>query len=68
MWDVGGLEVHGICNRRLVYSEVVEVQSNYKKSYLWWFENIALGDSTGSNLIQKYLLLFEGRVERDGAI
>ena len=32
---VGGLEVHGICNCRLMYREVVEARSGYKKSYLW---------------------------------
>ena len=35
-WGVGGLQVHGIRSRRLVYKEVVEVRSNYKKSYFWW--------------------------------
>ena len=34
MRDVGGLEVHGIYNRRLVYCEVVVGRSDYKKSYL----------------------------------
>ena len=33
---VGGVQVHGICSRRLVYKEVVEVQSDHKKSYFWW--------------------------------
>ena len=36
MWGVGGLQVHGICSRRLVYKEVVEVRSDYKKFYFWW--------------------------------
>ena len=31
----GGLQVYGICSRRLVYSETVEAQSNYNKPYLW---------------------------------
>ena len=31
MLGVGGLRVHGICSRRLVYQEVVEAPSNYKK-------------------------------------
>ena len=31
----GGLQVYGIYSRRMVYREVVEVRSNYKKSYLW---------------------------------
>ena len=53
MWGVGGLQVYGIGSRRLVYSEVVEGQSNYKKSYLWWFRILACGDSTGSDRIEK---------------
>ena len=36
MWGVGGLQVHGIRSCRLVYKEVVEVRSNYNKSYFWW--------------------------------
>ena len=36
MWGVGGLQVHWICGRWLVYKEVVEVRSNYKKSYFRW--------------------------------
>ena len=35
MWDVSGMQVHGIRGRRLVYKEVVEALSNYKKSYFW---------------------------------
>ena len=31
----GGLQVHGIGSRRLMYKEVVEVGSNYKNSYFW---------------------------------
>ena len=31
---VDGLQMHEIDSRRLVYKEVVEVRSNYKKSYL----------------------------------
>ena len=53
MWSVGGLQVYGICNCRVVYSELVEVWSNYKKSYLWWFRNPACGYSTGSKQIEK---------------
>ena len=34
MWGVRGLQVYGIYNRRLVYREVVETQSDYKKSQL----------------------------------
>ena len=37
MLGVGGLQVHGICSWRLVYKEVVEVWSSYKKSYFWWW-------------------------------
>ena len=36
MWGVCELQAHGICNRTLVYKEVVEVQSDYKKSHFWW--------------------------------
>ena len=32
---VGGLQVHAIRSRRLVYKEVVEALSNYKKSNFW---------------------------------
>ena len=53
MWRLGGLQVYGICSHRLVFSEVVEAWSNYKKFYLWWFRNPACGDSAGSNRIQK---------------
>ena len=28
MWGLGGLEVFGICSRRLVYHEVTEARSN----------------------------------------
>ena len=41
--------MYGICSCREVYSEVVKAQSNYKKSYLWWFRNLACGDSNESN-------------------
>ena len=58
------LRVHGIGNLKLVYKEVVEVRSNYKKSYFWWFGNPTCGGSAGRNQIEKdivYLLnLFEG--------
>ena len=61
---MGEIKVYGIGSRRLVYKEVVEVQSNYKKSYFWWFENPTCGDSAGRNQIEKdmmYLLdLFKG--------
>ena len=32
---VGGLPVHGTHSHNLVHKEVVEVRSNYKKSYFW---------------------------------
>ena len=35
MSDLGELVGHGICNCRLVYREVVEARSDYKKSYFW---------------------------------
>ena len=44
---------HGICGRMLVYKEVVEALSNYKKYYFWWYGNLACGDATGSNQIEK---------------
>ena len=31
--EMGGLQARGIGSRRLVYEKVVEVRSNYKKSY-----------------------------------
>ena len=40
------------CVVGLAYNEEVEAQSNYKKSYLWWFGNPA-SDSNGSNRIEK---------------
>ena len=53
MWGVGRLQVHGIRSRRLVYKEVVQARSNYKKSYFLLFGNPVCGDSTGSNRIEK---------------
>ena len=50
------LEAHEISNRRVFYSEVVEVRSDYKKPYLWWFQNIVCGDSTGNNRTEKDLV------------
>ena len=47
------MQVHGIHGCRLVYQEVVEALSNYKKSYFWWYVNPACGDSTGSKWIEK---------------
>ena len=37
----------------LVYREVVETLSNYKKSYFWRYRNPTCGDSTESNQIEK---------------
>ena len=67
---MGGLQVHGIRSCWLVYKEVVEVRSNYEKSYFWWFGNPACGDSAGSNQIEKdkvvYLLdLLEGMGKKE---
>ena len=50
---VGGLQVHGIFNCKLVYREVVEALSNYKKSYLWLFRIIACDDPTGVTRLKK---------------
>ena len=67
MGDVGGLQVHGIWSCGLVHKKVVEALSNYKRSYFWWFGNLACGDLNESNRTEKdqgrvYLLgLFEGR-------
>ena len=36
--------MHGTGGHRLTYKEVVEVGSNFKNSYFWWFGS----DSTGS--------------------
>ena len=49
MHGVGVLQVHEIGSRRFLYKKVVEVQSNYKKSYFWWFGNLACGELTGSS-------------------
>ena len=70
---VDELQLHGIGSHRLVYKEVVEVRSNYKKSYFWWFGILAFGDSAGSNQIEKdkftYLIdLFEGMGKKGTAI
>ena len=46
---MGGVQMHGIGSRKLVYKEVVEVQSNSKKFYFWWFGNPVCVDSAGSN-------------------
>ena len=53
MWGVGRTQVHGIGSRKLVYKEVVEVRSNYKKSYFLGFGNPTCGDSSGSNSTEK---------------
>ena len=48
-----GLQVHGIRSRTLLYREVVEVRSNYKKPYFWSFGNPPRGELTGSNQNKK---------------
>ena len=55
--------MQGIDSRRLMYTEVVEVRSNCRKSYFWWFGNPTCDDSTRSNRIEKDKVvdLFEGR-------
>ena len=35
MWGVGGLHVHEILRHTLVYRELVEALSNYKKPNFW---------------------------------
>ena len=44
--------MYGIRDHKLVYKEVVEALSNYKKSYFWWYGNPACCDATGSNRIE----------------
>ena len=66
---MGGLQGHGIGSRKLVYKELVEVQTNYKKSYFWWFGNPACGDSGGRNQTEKdivYLLVSLDGMENNG--
>ena len=46
--------MHGIRSRKLVYKEVVEALSNYKRSYFWCFGNTACGDPTESNWIEEW--------------
>ena len=53
MRGVGRLQVHEIRSYRLLYKEVFEVLSNFKKSYFWWFGDPTCGDSTGGNRIEK---------------
>ena len=53
MRGVGRLQVHEIRSCRLLYKEVFEVLSNFKKSYFWWFGDPTCGDSTGGNRIEK---------------
>ena len=53
MGGVGGLHGHAIRSHRLLHKEVAEVQSNYEKSYFWWFGNLGYGKSTGSNHTEK---------------
>ena len=38
MWEVGGLEVNGICNWRLLYSELIEARSEW----IWRVNNASL--------------------------
>ena len=53
MWGVGGMQVHEIHGDSVVYKEVIEALLNYKKSYFWWFWNLACGDSTRSSRTDK---------------
>ena len=45
--------MYGTCSPRLVYNEAVEARSYYKQSYFWRFRNLACGDLTGNNQIEK---------------
>ena len=49
MLNVGRFRVHRICSRRLAQGEILEAESNYKRSYLWRLRNLACGDSTGGD-------------------
>ena len=63
MWGVGRQQVHEIFSCRLVHREAVELLSNYLTSYLWCLINLASGDSTGSNRIEKdWVPVFPGLV------
>ena len=53
MWSVGELQVYEIFSHRLMYSEVTEARSNYKKTYFWSFRNLTCDDSTGTERIEK---------------
>ena len=56
MSGIGRLQLHGICSYKLVYREVVEARSNYKRSYFCYFQgfgNIICGDLTGVIWIEK---------------
>ena len=60
---MGGVQIHRIGSRRLVYKGMVGVWSKYKKPYFCWYGNLACGDSAESNRIEKdkyivYLLDF----------
>ena len=54
----GGLKcmVFGIRSRRLVYKEVIEVWSNYKKSYFWWCWLLRLNPGARGKHLTSYLL------------
>ena len=58
MWGLGGLQVHGIRSRRLLYKEVGEVRLNYKKSDFWWFGDPACVDSIGGTLTEEDLAFY----------
>ena len=36
----------------LIYRDVAEARLNFRRSYLWWFRNLACGDLIGNNGIQ----------------
>ena len=72
MCGVGRLQVHEIRSHRLLYKEVVEAQSNCKKSYFWWVGNLVCVNSTGSYQIEKDQGLLSPRLvwgkEGEGAV
>ena len=55
IWGAGGLQVHGVPSRRLVYKEVVEVRWSYKKSYFWWCWLLQLNPEVRGELLTSQL-------------
>ena len=61
MWDTSRLRMHGI----LQLLEVLQAQWEDKRSYLWYFKNLACGDLLERDGIKKYWIhVFPGLVLR----